>query len=192
MPTSSQRAPPPEWGIHLLVGIIRTSACCILCRHRHKIHKARNVVERLPPALHASVRRVLRQAWEMDDADKAEKLIRNLARRLESEWPGVSRSLLEGLDEILTVVRLGLPSELRRSLACTNIIENMMGTVRRVSRNVKRWRSASMALRWTAAAMLEAKKGFRRLKAYKQLPKLRARYAKLSNNSNKQMLDEAA
>jgi putative transposase len=163
---------------------------------RCQIHKARNVMERLPPALHASVRRVLRQAWEMDDADKAEKLIRNLARRLEGEAPGVSRSLLEGLDEILTVVRLGLPSELRRSLACTNIIENMMGTVRRVSRNVKRWRSASMALRWTAAAMLEAKKGFRRLKAYKQLPKLRAaldtHYAKLSNNSNKQMLDEAA
>jgi len=77
-------------------------------------------------------------------------------------------------------------------LACTNIIENMMGTVRRVNRNVKRWRSASMSLRWTAAAMLEAKKGFRRLKAYKQLAKLRARYAKLSNNSNKQMLDEAA
>src|SRR5215467_14848959 len=101
----------------------------------------RNVVERLPPGLHASVRRVLRQAWEMDDADKAEKLIRNLARRLEGEAPGVSRSLLEGLEEILTVVRLGLPSELRRSLACTNIIENMMGTVRRVSRNVKRWRS---------------------------------------------------
>jgi transposase-like protein len=163
---------------------------------RCQIHKARNVVERLPPALHASVRRVLRQAWEMDDADKAEKLIRNLARRLEGEAPGVSRSLLEGLEEILTVVRLGLPSELRRSLACTNIIENMMGTVRRVSRNVKRWRSASMALRWTAAAMLEAKKGFRRLKAYKQLPKLRAaldtHYASLSNNSNKQMLDEAA
>ena len=129
---------------------------------------------RLAPALHASVRRVLRQAWEMDDAEQAEKLIRNLARRLERDAPGVSQTLLEGLDEILTVIRLGLPTELRRSLACTNIIENMMGTVRRVSRNVKRWRSASMALRWTAAAMQEAKKGFRRLKTYKQLPKLRA------------------
>jgi len=128
----------------------------------------------------------------MDDADKAEKLSRNLARRMEGGYPGVSRSLLEGLDEILTVVRLGLPSELRRSPARTNIIENMMGTVRRVKRNVKRWRSASIALRWTAAAMLEATKGFRRLKAYKQLAKLRAHYAKLSNNSNKQMLDEAA
>ena len=84
------------------------------------------------------------------------------------------------------MTRLGLPSELRRSLACTNIIENMMGTVRRVSRNVKRWQSASMALRWTAAAMHEVKNGFRRLKAYKQLPALRAalaaHYAKEPNN----------
>ena len=116
-------------------------------------------MERLPKPLHASVRRALRQAWELDDADKAEKLIRNLARRLERDAPGVAASILEGLDEILTVRRLGLPTELRRSLACTNIIENMMGTVRRVCRNVKRWRSAAMALRWTAAAMLEASQG---------------------------------
>ena len=153
---------------------------------RCQIHKARNIMERLSPALHASVRRVLRQAWELEDADKAEKLIRNLAQRLERDAPGVSKSILEGLDEILTVSRLGLPAELRRSLACTNIIENVMGTVRQVSRNVKRWQSASMALRWTAAAMLEAKKGFRKLKAYKQLPALRAalvaHYQTASNN----------
>ena len=86
-------------------------------------------------------------------------------------------SILEGLDEMLTMIRLGLPSSLRRSLACTNIIENMMGTIRRVCRNVKRWRDAPMALRWTAAAMQEAVKGFRRLKAYRQLPMLRAALA---------------
>ena len=120
------------------------------------------------------IRRVLRQAWELDDADKAEKLLRNLAQRLERDWSGVSGSILEGIDEILTVTRLRLPKQLRRSLACTNIIENVMGTVRRVCRNVKRWRSASMAMRWTAAAMQEAAKGFRRLKAHKQLPALRA------------------
>jgi putative transposase len=140
---------------------------------RCQIHKARNIMERLPKPLHAAVRRVLRQAWELDDAEKAEKLIRNLARRLEHDAPGVSASILEGLDEILTVTRLGLPKELRRALACTNIVENVMSTVRRVCRNVKRWRSASMALRWTAAAMQEAAKGFRRLKAHKQLPALR-------------------
>ena len=69
-----------------------------------------------------------------------------------------SGSILEGLDEILTVIRIGLPHELRRSLACTNIVENALGTVRQVTRNVKRWRHAEMALRWTAAAMLEARK----------------------------------
>ena len=87
---------------------------------------------------------------------------------------GVAASILEGLDEMLTVGRLGLPPQLRRAFACTNFIENMMGTVRRVCRNVKRWRTAAMALRWTAAAMIEAMKGFRRLKAYKQLPALKA------------------
>jgi putative transposase len=141
---------------------------------RCQIHKANNIMERLPKPLHAAVRRVLRQAWELKDAGKAERLIRNLARRLEHDAPGVSASILEGLDEILTVTRLGLPKELRRALAWTNIVANVMSTVRRVCRNVKRWRSASMALRWTAAAMQEAAKGFRRLKAYKQLPALRA------------------
>src|SRR5712691_2325580 len=153
---------------------------------RCQIHKARNIMERLPKPMHAAVRRVLRQAWELNDAEKAEKLIRNLARRLEHDAPGVSASILEGLDEILTVTRLGLPAELRRSLACTNIIENVMGTVRRVCRNVKRWQSTSMALRWTAAAMNEASKGFRKLKAHKQLPILRAaliaHHEKTSNN----------
>src|SRR5271157_1393202 len=87
---------------------------------RCQIHKARNILERLPKSMHASVRRVLRQAWEMDDAERAETLIRNLARRLEPDWNGVSASILEGIDEMLTVTRLGLPRELRRSLACTN------------------------------------------------------------------------
>src|SRR5260221_11964933 len=76
---------------------------------RCQIHKARNVMERLPKSLHASVRRVLRQVWELDDADKAEKLLRNLAQRLERDWSGVAGSILEGIDEILTVTRLGLP-----------------------------------------------------------------------------------
>src|SRR5207245_704893 len=144
---------------------------------RCQIHKARNVIERLPMPLHASARRALRQAWELDDAAKAERLLRNLARRRDQAAPAVAASILEGLDEMLTVNRLGLPVKLRRSLACTNSIENMMGTVRRVCRNVKRWRNAAMALRWTAAGMMEAAKGFRRLKAYKHLPILRAALA---------------
>ena len=167
---------------------------------RCQVHKARNITERLPTPLHAAVRKTLRQAWEQDDAVKAERLVRNLARRLEKDWPGISATILEGMEEILCVVRLGLPQDLRRSLACTNIIENMNGTIRQVTRNVKRWRDASMALRWTAAGMMEAKKGFRRLKAYKQLPKLRdallalkaARATTLADHSNLANRGEAA
>lgn len=175
-------------GAKALTKAIRRTFGADIPIQRCQIHKARNITERIDPKLHAAVRRALRQAWEMDDADKAEKLLRNLARRLELEAPGVSRSILEGLDEILTVIRLGLPPELRRSLASTNIIESMnafggravhwkarfSASLRQVCRNVKRWRDAKMALRWTAAGMLEAAKGFRRLKAHKQLPVLKA------------------
>ena len=161
-------------GAKALTKAIRRTFGADIPIQRCQIHKARNITERLDPKLHAAVRRALRQAWEMDDADKAEHLLRNLARRMELQAPGVSKSILEGLDEILTVIRLGLPLELRRSLASTNIIESMNAVIRQVCRNVKRWRDAKMALRWTAAGMLEAAKGFRRLKAHKQLSILKA------------------
>lgn len=161
-------------GAKALTKAIRRTFGADIPVQRCQVHKARNITERLDPKLHAAVRRTLRQAWEIDDADKAERLLRNLARRLELDAPGVSASILEGLDEILTVTRLGLPENLRRSLASTNIIESMNSVIRQVCRNVKRWRNAKMALRWTAAGMLEAAKGFRRLKAYKQLPILKA------------------
>ncbi len=160
-------------GAKALSRAIRNTFGVAAAIQRCQVHKGRNIIERLPEHLHASVKKALRQAWDQDDAEKAERLLRNLARRLEHEEPGVSGSILEGLDEILTVIRLGLPQELRRSLACTNIIENALGTVRQVCHNVKRWRSGEMALRWTATGMLETSKTFRRLKAYRQLPILR-------------------
>ena len=131
---------------------------------RCQVHKARNILERLPKSMHVRCGGSCGKPGKWT-CRKAETLIRNLARRLEPDWNGVSASILEGVDEMLTVTRLGLPRELRRSLAWTNIIENVMGTVRRVCRNVKYWRSPSMALRWAAAAMQEATRSFRRLKA---------------------------
>ena len=138
---------------------------------RCQVHKGRNIIER---ALHAGVKTVLRQAWDSPTAEQAERVLKNLARRLDHDAPGVSASILEGLDEMLTVIRIGLPDRLRRSLGCTNAIESLMAVLRKVCRNVKRWRDARMALRWTGTAMLEAEKSFRRLKAHKQLPILRA------------------
>lgn len=141
---------------------------------RCQVHKGRNIIERLDPSLHAGVKKVLRQAWDSPTAEQAERVLKNLARRLDHDAPGVSASIHEGLDEMLTVIRLGLPDPLRRALGCTNAIESLMAVLRQVCRNVKRWRNARMALRWTGTAMLEAKKSFRRLKAHKQLPVLRA------------------
>jgi hypothetical protein len=99
---------------------------------------------------YAGVKKVLRQASDSTTAEQAERVLRNLARRLDHDAPGVS--IHEGLDEMLAVIRLGLPGQLRRSLGCTNAIESLMAVLRQVCRNVKRWRDARMALRWTGTA----------------------------------------
>ena len=78
-------------------------------------------------------------------------------------------SLREGMEETLTVVKLALPELLRQSLATTNAIENLNGTIRRVSRNVKRWKSPSMVRRWTALGVVTAQKEFRRIKGYRHM-----------------------
>ena len=78
----------------------------------------------------------------------------------------------EGLDETLTVVRMELPEWLERTLATTNPIENLNGSIRRITRNVKRWDDGTMVLRWVAASLTEAVKGFRKLRGYKGMPKL--------------------
>ena len=128
----------------------------------------------------------------MSDARKAEKMLRNLARRLERDAPGVSRSILEGIDEILTVTRPGLPPELRKSPGSTNIIESMNSVVRQASRNVKRRRDASMALRRPSSGMLEAQKGFRRINACRQLPLLEQALARHRGKLPVDAMEDAA
>ena len=87
------------------------------------------------------------------------------------EHPGAAGSLSEGLDETLTVIRLGVSETLAKTLRSTNIIESLNDTLGRVSHNVKRWRSGTMAMRWAVTGFIEAKKGFRRLRGYKEMPK---------------------
>lgn len=141
---------------------------------RCRLHKMRNVQGHLPEnkARHATM--VLRAAFRMEDHARAMGKIRDLAQELQEEWPGASGSLLEGLEELFTVNRLGLPASLRRSLATTNIIESPQGTVRRLTRHVDRWRDGSMALRWAAASFLEAEKTMRTIGGCAQLWMLEA------------------
>lgn len=140
--------------------------------HRCHAHKKRNVAEALPQRLRASVHSAMNQAYANGDPKRARRLLENLARRLESDYPGAAASLREGLEETLTVMRLGLPENLERVLSSTNLIENLFSRVREVARRVKRWQGGTMILRWTAAGVLEAERHFRKVAGYRALPKL--------------------
>jgi putative transposase len=87
-------------------------------------------------------------------------------------------SLREGMTETLTLTRLGVTGALWRTLRSTNPIESMVDSVRTTRRNVKRWQPGDMRLRWTAAGMLQAQQGFRRVKGHRDLPKLAAAVAR--------------
>jgi putative transposase len=137
---------------------------------RCREHKKRNVSEALPERLRASVRSAMNQAYATRDPKRARRLLENLARRLEHQHPGAAASLREGLEETLTVMRLGLPENLERVLSSTNLIENLFSRVREIGRRVKRWQSGTMVLRWTAAGVLEAQRGFRKLVGYRAMP----------------------
>jgi putative transposase len=140
--------------------------------HRCQAHKKRNVADALPQRLRASVHSAMNQAYASGDPKRARRLLENLARRLESDHPGAAASLREGLEETLTVMRLGLPGKLERVLSSTNLIENLFSRVREVARRVKRWHGGVMILRWTAAGVLEAERHFRKVAGYRALPRL--------------------
>jgi putative transposase len=135
-------------------------------------HKERNVLEHLPERDRPGVKRRLRQAWALDDHGRALERLKALGAELERSHPGAAASLREGIDETLMLTRLGVTGSLKRTLASTNPRESMIECVRRTSRNVKRWSSGGMALRWTAAGMLEAERQFRRVIGYRDLAKL--------------------
>ena len=139
---------------------------------RCREHKKRNVTDALPERLRAGVRSAMNQAYATRDAGRAQRLLGNLARRLEHQHPGAAASLREGLEETLTVMRLGLSENLERVLSSTNLIENLFSRVREIGRRVKRWQSGTMVLRWTAAGVLEAERGFRKLAGYRAIPTL--------------------
>ena len=151
-------------------------------------HKKRNVADHLPESMRPGVRRAMNQAYECRDAKRAKRQLEALAARLESEHPGAAASLREGLDETLTVIELNLPERLQLSLRTTNPIDNLIGSVRKVSRRVKRWRGGRMMLRWCGAAVLDAEQRFRRIRGYREMPKLiaalRARDAELDEKEN--------
>ena len=141
---------------------------------RCQLHKIRNVKDHLPQRLRSSVGRKMTDAYHAASALEAEAALLALAKELDRTHPGAAASLREGLEDTLTVLRLGVPPTLARTLRSTNTIESMISVCREHSANVKRWRDGQMALRWCAAGMVEAGKQFRRVNGHLHLPALRA------------------
>ena len=140
---------------------------------RCQLHKIRNVQDHLPEKLRSLVGRRMRQAYHADSALQAQALLEALATELDKTHPGAAGSLREGLAETLTVLRLGVPPTLARTLRSTNAVESMISICRDHARNVKHWRDGQMALRWCAAGMVEASKQFRRVNGHLHLAALR-------------------
>jgi putative transposase len=138
------------------------------------VHKARNICEQLPKDQRPWVRAKLRAAWAEEDYVKALCSLKALARALEHQHPAAAASLREGMEETLTVTRLGITGRLKRTLQCTNTIENLFSRVRATQHNVKRWHGGDMRQRWTAAGILDAERNFRRIKGKHQLARLAA------------------
>src|SRR3954466_1163503 len=140
---------------------------------RCQLHKIRNVEDKLPQKLRSVVAARMRRAYHADSALAAEAELTALATELDRTHPSAAASLREGLAETLTVLRLGVPPTLARTLRSTNAVESMISIARDHSPNVKRWRDGPVALRWCPAGMGEAGKQFRRVNGHLHLRALR-------------------
>ena len=138
---------------------------------RCRIHKIRNVTDRLPKERAEQVRWLMTQAFKLDTA-RGKQRLKELARDLKAQHPDAAASVLEGMDEMFTITELGITGELARCLATTNVIESPNSAVRRVSGRVTNYKDAEMALRWTAAGFLEAEKSFKKLRGHADLKTL--------------------
>ncbi len=138
--------------------------------HQRPTLQKRNVLDHLPEEHKAGVRRKLQNAYAMKEYEPAKRALTQLHRELMDLNPSAARSLEEGMEETLTVHRLGVPDQLRRTLACTNVIESAFSIVETVCRNVKRWRDGDQIERWVGSGLLVAERQFRKVIGYRQIP----------------------
>lgn len=139
---------------------------------RCRLHKERNIQKYLPKKCHKLLAMKLRMAWGMTDYEQAKNQLYKVHDWLASVNQAAAKILEEGLEETLTVNRLGLPEQLRKVFKTTNIIDSSFSLADDLCRNVKRWRDANMAWRWAGTVLLEAEKRFHRISGYRELPLL--------------------
>lgn len=139
---------------------------------RCQVHKRRNVLDHLTDEHKPAVAKKLNAAYTLEDYAAAKQALSTLHRELMELNPSAARSLGEGMEETLTVHRLHVPMQLRKTLASTNVIESAFSIVEQVCKNVKRWYGGDQRERWVGSGLLVAQNRFRRVKGYKQIPAL--------------------
>jgi len=139
---------------------------------RCQVHKRRNVVDHLPEEHKSAIRKKMQNAYAMTEYTEAKRVLERLHRELMELNPSAARSLEEGMEETLTVHRLRVPTQLRRTLASTNVIESAFSIVETVCRNVKRWRAGDHIERWVGSGLLVAERQFRKVQGYREIPSL--------------------
>lgn len=167
-------------GSKALIKAVRRHAGGEALLQRCQLHKRRNVTDHLPEAYRDAVDRKMSNAYRMTHYEDAKQALEQLHRELMELNPSAARSLAEGMEETLTVHRLGIEGLLRVTLTTTNPIESAFSVVDRICQRVKRWRRGDHRERWVGAGLWLAERNFRRVKGYKQLPKLLAELAKLN------------
>jgi transposase-like protein len=139
---------------------------------RCQVHKRRNVLDHLTEEDKPLVAQKLNAAYGLEDYAAARQALDGLHRELMHLNPSAARSLAEGLEETLTVLKLHVPAQLRKTLASTNLIESAFSIVETVCRNVKRWHGGDQRERWIGSGLLVAERQFRRVRGHKQIPVL--------------------
>ena len=155
-----------------LQSAIKQKAGAAAVFQRCQVHKKRNVIDHLPEEHKASVKKKLQNAYNMVSYDDAKHALNRLLRELMDLNPSAARSLEEGMEETLTVHRLRIPEQLRRTLSSTNVIESAFSIVETVCRNVKRWQKGDQIERWVGSGLLVAERQFRKVIGVKHIPAL--------------------
>jgi transposase-like protein len=147
-------------------------------------HKRENIVAYLPKGNQALWRGKLAQAYAQPTYAEAKAALDDLRADLRRLNESALRSLDEGLDETLTLHRLGVGRVLQRSLATTNMLESIFSAVEQRTGKVDRWRDSNQKQRWLAAALLDIEPRLRRVRGYRALPQLQEAILKLRRRAN--------
>ena len=159
-------------GSKALRGAIRAAFGADAPVQRCQVHKKRNVKDHVARSYHRALSLRLSAAYGMAQYADARAELDKVIKWLDEISPTGADSLREGLEEMLTLHRLGVPPLLRRSLSSTNLIANCFATTRERSQSVKRWRGQHQVIRWAGTMLLEAQKRFRRVRGHEAMPVL--------------------